>query len=46
MARGAWLHTSADPQLVFETPADEIWEAAMHSLGINPKSLFIGRGVN
>jgi putative transcriptional regulator len=46
MARGAWLHTEADPQLVFETPADEIWEAAMRSLGINPKSLFIGKGVN
>jgi putative AlgH/UPF0301 family transcriptional regulator len=26
MARGAWLHTSVDPGLVFETPADEIWD--------------------
>jgi putative transcriptional regulator len=46
MSRGAWLHTAPDPRLVFETPADEMWEAAMRSLGINPKSLFIGRGVN
>jgi putative transcriptional regulator len=46
MARGAWLHTSADPNLVFDTPADEIWETAMRSLGINPRDLFVGRGVN
>ena len=32
--------------LVFETPPDEIWETAMQSLGINPRDLFVGRGVN
>jgi putative transcriptional regulator len=46
MARGAWLHTAADPKLVFETPPDEIWDRAMKSLGINPRDLFSGRGVN
>jgi putative transcriptional regulator len=46
MARGAWLHTSADPQLVFRTPADQMWETAMRSLGIDPRDLFTGRGVN
>jgi putative transcriptional regulator len=46
MARGAWLHTSADPKLVFETPPDLMWDAAMRSLGINPGDLFVGRGVN
>ncbi len=46
MARGAWLHTAVDQRLVFETPADEMWEAAMQSLGINPRDLFSGRGVN
>ena len=46
MARGAWLHTNADPKLVFETPPDEMWEAAMKSLGVNPADLFVGRGVN
>ena len=46
MARGAWLHTAADPRLVFETPPDEIWDRAMKSLGINPRDLFTGRGVN
>ena len=46
MARGAWLHTGADPTLVFDTPADEMWDTAMRSLGINPRDLFTGRGVN
>lgn len=46
MARGAWLHTDATPSLVFETPPDEIWDTAMNSLGINPRDLFAGRGVN
>ena len=46
MARGAWLHTAVDPGLVFETPADQMWETAMRSLGINPRDLFVGRGVN
>jgi putative transcriptional regulator len=46
MARGAWLHTAADPSLVFETPADDMWSSAMRSLGLDPRSLFVARGVN
>jgi putative transcriptional regulator len=46
MARGAWLHTAADPRLVFETPPDQMWDAAMRSLGVDPGDLFVGRGVN
>lgn len=46
MARGAWLHTEATNRLVFETPPDLIWDTAMRTLGINPRDLFTGRGVN
>ncbi|MDB4962428.1 MAG: hypothetical protein JWP01_2427 [Myxococcales bacterium] len=46
MRRGAWLHTTATPSLVFETPPDAIWDTAMQSLGINPRDLFTGKGVN
>lgn len=46
MSRGAWLHASADPSLIFDTPADDIWDSAMRSLGISPESLFASRGVN
>jgi len=43
---GAWLTHTADPKLVFETPPDQMWDAAMRSLGVNPADLFVGRGVN
>ncbi len=46
MARGAWLHTSVDAGLLFGTPPDEIWDTAIRSLGINPRDLFAGRGIN
>jgi putative transcriptional regulator len=46
MARGAWLHTSVDPRLVFETPPSDMWAAALRTLGINPGDLSSGRGVN
>jgi putative transcriptional regulator len=46
MASGAWLHTAADPSLVFETPPDQIWNSALRKLGVDPRDLFIGRGVN
>lgn len=46
MSRGAWIHTDATPGLVFETPPDEIWETAMQTLGIDPRGLFAGNGVN
>lgn len=46
MSRGAWLHATADPKLVFDTPADDMWDSAMRSLGISPESLFASRGVN
>jgi putative transcriptional regulator len=46
MARGAWLHTAVDEALVFGTPPEDMWSAAIRSLGINPLDLMSGRGVN
>jgi putative transcriptional regulator len=46
MARGAWLHTAATPSLVFETPPDLMWDSAMRTLGVDPRGLFVGGGVN
>jgi len=31
---------------VFDTPPDEIWATAVGSLGVDPRGLFTGRGVN
>ena len=46
MVRGSWLHVEASPELVFDTPADEMWEAALRTLGIDPESLVPGVGVH
>ena len=39
---GAWLVADADPQIIFETPIEAIWEAAVRSIGIDPDSLLPG----
>ncbi|MBP9085774.1 MAG: YqgE/AlgH family protein [Kofleriaceae bacterium] len=46
MAEGAWLHAAVSPELVFATPADRIWDAAVRSLGISPDTVVVSRGVN
>lgn len=39
LKQNAWLVTDANTKLLFETPADEQWTAAMAQLGINPAML-------
>jgi putative transcriptional regulator len=46
LAQGAWLTAGATAQLVFETPAERMWDAALRSLGIEPSSLVPGAGVH
>ncbi|MCA9679462.1 MAG: YqgE/AlgH family protein [Kofleriaceae bacterium] len=47
MTRGSWLHTDADPALVFDAPTEEIWARAMRTLGIDkPEALVQGHGVH
>jgi len=46
MARGAWLVADATPELVFDTPADEMWETALRSLGIDPEAIVQSRGIH
>ena len=42
----AWLTADIALDLVFETPADEMWEAAIRRLGAEPGSLQLGSGVH
>jgi putative transcriptional regulator len=42
LLQGAWLVADADPHIIFETPIDAIWEAAVRSIGIDPESLLPG----
>lgn len=46
MAYGSWLVAPATPRLVFEIPAEGIWEAAIQSLGIDPVTLIPGEGIH
>ncbi|ACY12972.1 YqgE/AlgH family protein [Haliangium ochraceum] len=46
MSQGAWLHVDATPELIFETPAEEMWERAVRTLGINPETIIHGAGIH
>ncbi len=47
MAMGSWLHTDADPSLVFHLSSEEIWTRSVKSLGIaSPESIVPGRGIH
>lgn len=46
LSSSAWLIADVDRQLVFDTPAEEIWEAAIRSLGADPGKLQMGQGVH
>lgn len=45
LAESSWLTAPADPDLVFATPAEEMWEAAIRSLGVDPMALAVAPGV-
>ena len=36
MKQGSWIPVDLDYSLVFETPIDKRWEAALATLGIDP----------
>jgi putative transcriptional regulator len=46
MVRGSWLHAEASAELVFETPADEMWDTALRSIGVNPEAIIQSQGVH
>lgn len=46
MAEGAWLLAPATADLVFGTPPDQMWEAAISSLGIDPATLVPAGGIH
>ena len=42
----AWLLSDVDPDLIFNTPPDQMWEAAIRRLGADPAALQMSRGVH
>ena len=46
IAASAWLTVSIEAELLFDTPADRMWESAIRKLGANPGTLQTGQGVH
>jgi putative transcriptional regulator len=46
MARGSWLHADAEARLIFDTPAEDMWQSALRTLGIDPETIVVGRGIH
>jgi putative transcriptional regulator len=42
----AWLISDIDRELIFNTPADRLWEAAIRRIGADPATLQVSRGVH
>ena len=42
----AWLIGEVERDLIFDTPADRMWETAIRRLGADPDMLQMGRGVH
>jgi putative transcriptional regulator len=42
----AWLIGDVDRDLIFDTPADQMWETAIRRLGADPAALTMSRGVH
>jgi putative transcriptional regulator len=42
----AWLLSDVDRDLIFDTPAERMWEAAIRRLGADPATLQMSRGVH
>jgi putative transcriptional regulator len=42
----AWLLSDVEPDLIFQTPADRMWEAAIRRMGADPATLQMSRGVH
>jgi putative transcriptional regulator len=46
LAASSWLMSDIDRDLIFNTPAERLWEAAIRRLGADPAALQMSRGVH
>ena len=46
LEESSWLMSDIDRDLIFSTPAERLWEAAIRRLGADPASLQMSRGVH
>jgi len=43
---GAWILSETDSTLIFETPAESVWDTSLRNMGIDPSMLIMGTGVH
>jgi putative transcriptional regulator len=46
LAEGAWLLAPLRRDVVFDTPADDMWETVVRGLGVEPTALVPARGIH
>jgi putative transcriptional regulator len=46
LAASGWLTSDVDPALIFNVPADQMWETAIRRLGADPSALQTSGGVH
>jgi putative transcriptional regulator len=46
LSESSWLLSDVDAELVFNTPAEQMWERAIRRLGADPATLTMSRGVH
>jgi putative transcriptional regulator len=46
LAASGWLMMEVDPQLIFNVPAEQMWETAIRRLGADPSALQTSSGVH
>ena len=46
LAQSAWLLADVDLDIVFDTPADQMWEMAIRRIGADPSALTTSHGVH
>jgi putative transcriptional regulator len=46
MAQGSWLHADINTEILFDSPAENMWERCLKNIGIDPESIVQSRGVH
>jgi len=46
LAESAWLISDIDREVLFATPADQMWETAIRRIGADPAALQMSRGIH
>ena len=46
MAAGSWVNSDVTPELLFDIPPEQLWEASICRIGVSPTSLSPASGVH